>query len=218
MPTELFIMKNHITLLISLFFFFTMSSQENNDFIELGMAISMDFDSNETIFGYGVSTSYTSFLNRYLALEGNIMHQKTDNFPKELETGNFGNSQYLYGEYTSKQTFSVGVNAHLVFINQQKNTLSFFAGPNISFINKDYFIGVNEHGLTTEPTEDKGFFAIRKVKYNKPALNYGIAYKFKIYDKLALGLKLNGFSPLGKKMQEKNLTIYSGYITISKML
>lgn len=36
--------------------------------------------------------------------------------------------------------------------------------------------------------------------------------------KFAIGIKLNGFSPLGKKLQEKNLTVYSSYITISKAI
>lgn len=145
-----------------------MLSQENDDFIELGLGISVDLDSQETIYGYGFSTSYTSFLNKFLALETNVMYQNTDNFPQELEVGNFGNSQYVYGEYLSKQTFSIGMNAHLVFINQEKNSLSFFVGPNISYVKRDYFVGVNEQGLATEPLGSKGFFAVQRSKYNTP--------------------------------------------------
>ncbi len=211
-------MKKQFIQFIFFFSFFNMLSQSNSDFVEVGIGRSIDLESNETSTGLAFSTSYAHFLNRYLVLEGKSMYQNINNFPVALETGNFSNSKYFYGEYISKQAFSIGANIHLVFINQQKNVLSFFTGVDLSFINKNYFFGVNENGLPVKFPEEKVFFVINNAKYKTPALNYGISYRFQVYGKLALGLKLNGFSPLGKKMQDESLTIYSAYITISKTL
>lgn len=208
-------------IILYLFFLksFVLFSQTKNN----GLGISLGYSNNGNLVdGHNFEALYTTKINNYLFLEGNLNYTSINNFPSNFDTGSFINTKKIKGEFDSNEVAKLNINLHIEFLNKQKNQLSIFLGPSLNHFNNLFYFGsgVNGNIEIDEYLADEylGNVFMSKQKFTSLGINYGLFYSYSISKEINLGVKVNGLSSKGKNKDNVNLNINSINLLIIKKI